>query len=103
VSTGGALPYHLPEAYVLEQLVSYRHRCKPPLEPLADYAQVIYVAHAAEEVARERSRMGRDVVARFTLEADGLRESPMPLVVEIWYRPNDTPNPLPPTVHAPCQ
>jgi hypothetical protein len=103
VSTGGALPYHLPEAYVLEQLVSYRHRCKPPLEPLADYAQVIYAAPTAHEVARERSRTGREVVARFTLEADGLRQSPMPLAVEIWYRPNDMANPIPSTVHAPCK
>ena len=56
VSTGGALPYLLPEAYVLEHLVSFRHHCKPALEPLADYAQVIYDADTAETVARERVR-----------------------------------------------
>jgi hypothetical protein len=102
VSTGGALPYHLPEAYVLEQLVSFRHDCKPFLEPLADYAQVIYDTGTAEDVARERARQQREVVARFTLVADGLREKPLPLAIEIWYRRAEIPNPLPRRIGDPC-
>lgn len=103
VSTGGLLPHLLPEAYVLEQLVSYRHDCKPALEPIADYAQIIYVANDTANIARERERQGREVVAQFTLEADGLRDKPLLLVVEIWYRPASAPNPLPPMVRGPCR
>lgn len=103
VSTGGLLPHLLPEAYVLEQLVSYRHDCKPALEPIADYAQVIYVANDAANIARERERQGREVVAQFALEADGLRVRPLPLVVEVWYRRASVPNPLPPMVRGPCR
>jgi len=103
VSTGGLLPHLLPEAYVLEQLVSYRHDCKPALEPIADYAQVIYAANDAANIAREREKQGREVVAQFTLEADGLRDKPLPLVVEIWYRPASASNPLPPMVRGPCR
>ena len=103
VSTGGILPFLLPEAYVLEHLVSFRHACKPALEPLADYAQVIYVADTADMVARERARQQRDVVARFTMEADGLRDRPMPLVIEIWHRKSALANPLPSGIREPCR
>jgi hypothetical protein len=103
VSTGGALPFLLPEAYVLEHLMSFRHDCKPLLEPLADYAQVIYVADTADTVAHERARQQRDVVARFTMEADGLRDRPMPLVIELWYRKSSLPNPLPSRVREQCR
>jgi len=103
VSTGGALPYLLPEAYVLEHLVSFRHHCKAALEPLADYAQVIYDADTVETVAQERGRQQREVVARFTVHADGLREKPMPLVIEIWHRAMPAPNPLPSRVREPCR
>ncbi|HTP97737.1 MAG TPA: hypothetical protein VMN56_00340 [Casimicrobiaceae bacterium] len=103
VSTGGMLPYLLPESYVFEQLVSYRHRCKPALEPLADYAQVIYDETNAEAIEGERIRQGREVIARFTLTADGLRAKPLPLAVEIWYRPSRAPNPLPSKAGEPCK
>ncbi|MFO1305781.1 MAG: hypothetical protein U1F54_18795 [Burkholderiales bacterium] len=103
VSTGGRLPFLLPDAYVFEQLVSYRHECKPALEPLADYSQVIYDANESTEVARQRVLQGREVVARFELEASGLRAEPLPLVIEIWYRAAEAPNPLPPRLSGQCR
>ena len=103
VSAGGLLPFLLPDAYVLEQLVSYRHGCRIAPEPLADYLQVIYVEEDSEAIARERMQQGREVIGRWTFVADGLREKPQALAVEIWYRPSAIPLTLPETIGAPCK
>jgi len=103
VSAGGLLPFLLPDAYVLEQLVSYRHRCRVPLEPLADYLQVIYADEHRESIARERVRQNREAIGRWTFVADGLRDKPRVVAVEIWYRASTIPLNLPETIGAPCK
>lgn len=103
VSTGGLLPYLMPEAYVFEQLVSYRHDCKAALEPLADYVQAIFPSDQSARFAEERMRLGRESIARFTFDADGLRNEPQTIVVEVWYRASDAPNSLPPKLRGACQ
>ena len=103
VSAGGLLPFLLPDAYVLEQLVSYRHRCRVSLEPLADYLQVIYADEHRESIARERVRQNREAIGRWTFVADGLRDKPRVVAVEIWYRASTIPLNLPETIGAPCK
>jgi hypothetical protein len=102
VSTGGMLPYRLPDAYVLEMLASYRHRCRPDLAAMADYQQVIYPAAASDQVAAERRAQGQELVHRQTFRADGLRAEPLELALEIWYQPNPQPLTLPSTIARPC-
>jgi hypothetical protein len=102
VSTGGMLPYRLPDAYVLESLASHRHRCRPDLAAMADYQQVIYPLATSAEVAAQRRAQGQDLVHRQTVSADGLRAQPLELALEIWYEPSPQSLTLPPTIGATC-
>lgn len=102
VSTGGLLPYLLPEAYTLEKLVSYRPHCEIALEPLADYVQVIYRGADVAAVAAERSRRDRELLAQEVLRIDGLLPRPDELYVELWYRRSTAANRLPPRIGDAC-
>jgi hypothetical protein len=102
VSTGGTLPYELPDAYVLEVLASYRHRCRPDIVAMADYQQVIYAADERAQVAAARRAIGQTLVASDVVVADGWRPKPLPLAVEIWFVPNPAPLTLPPAIGGEC-
>lgn len=86
VLTGGLLPFLVPEAYVFEALVSYRHRCVADYLAAADYVQVVYPDSKADAFEAERVRQGRERVSRRTLVVDGLRHQLQPIRVELWFR-----------------
>jgi hypothetical protein len=102
VSTGGMLPYMLPDAYVLEMLASYRHRCRPELAAMADYQQVAYSAQDRADVEKRRIASGQTLVSRQTVVADGLLDAPLELTLEIWHEPNPSPLTLPRTIGDAC-
>jgi hypothetical protein len=102
VSTGGILPYELPDAYVLEVLASYRHRCRPDIAAMADYQQVIYPAGERSQVEAARRASGQSLVAGDVVVADGLRPQPLPLAVQVWFVPNPAPLTLPPSIGGDC-
>jgi len=103
VNTGGMLPYLLPSAYVLETLVTYRHHCKPDLDLLADYVQVIYRGEQVAAIEAELLRRGQDRVARETIRVDGFTPHPYDVNVDLWYRRSNAPNPLPAKIGDPCK
>jgi len=102
VSTGGMLPYMLPDAYVLEMLASYRHRCRPELAAMADYHQVVYAAQDRADVENRRVASGQTLVSRQTVVAGGVLDSPLELLLEIWHEPNPSPLTLPRAIGEAC-
>lgn len=101
--TGGLLPYRLSDAYVLEPLVSYRHRCKPLLEPMADYQQVVFdFDRDAGELERNRIGRGMQRIHQQVFPVGGLRKEPMKLALEVWYQPNAEPLVIPPRIGEEC-
>lgn len=87
VMTGGTLPYLLPDAYVLELLVSYRHRCKPELYPLADYLQVVHKQNESVSLPNADAEQW-ERVSSHSFNARGLETNAIDGVVEIWFRRN---------------
>lgn len=105
VLTGGTLPYRLPEAYVLESLVSYRHRCSVGnLASFADYVQVVQNADAPSSSAQ---LFGGDaawqLISKHEITVDGLQNKPYRLRVDIWYQERPAPLILPQRINAPCR
>jgi len=103
VMTGGILPYLLPDSYVLESLVSYRHQCKPELYRFADYVQVVH--KAGESIQLPLDGANREPWQRISAHAftvRGLHRDPIDAVVEIWFRQNHSPLTLPPDIDGPC-
>lgn len=103
VLTGGTLPYRLPQAYALESLVSYRHRCSGNLASFADYAQVVQNADAPFSSAQ---LFGGDatwqLISKHEMTVDGLQNKPYRLRIDIWYQERPAPMILPQTIDAPC-
>ncbi len=103
VLTGGTLPYLLPRAYVLETLVSYRHRCTGNLANFADYAQVV---HNADAPMSETALFGREgtwtLISKHEITVDGLQGKPYRLRVDIWYQEHPAQPIFPPRVDQPC-
>jgi hypothetical protein len=104
VLTGGTLPYLLPSAYVLETLVSYRHRCTGNLSSFADYAQVVQNADApsSETVLFGREDTWR-LISKHEITVNGLQGKPYRLRVDIWYQEHPVPPVFPPRVDQPCR
>lgn len=102
VLTGGRLPYLVPDSYVFEKLVSYRHACRPEVAAAADYIQVVYPESEVGSVAAERERQGRQLVSHRSFAATGFRDAPVTINVELWYRLADGPIPLPGRVGGAC-
>jgi hypothetical protein len=103
VLTGGLLPYHLPEAYTLETLVSYRHRCHIDLPRFADYAQLVQNADApSASVPLSGAGEGWQLISKHELTADGWQNKPFRLRVDVWYHSDPLPVPLPARVDQPC-
>ena len=103
VMTGGTLPYLLPDAYVLEPLISYRHRCKPELYPFADYLQVVHKANESIQLPNAGSDAGPwERISAHSFAAQGLQKDPIDAVVEIWFRRNHSPPTLPTDINGPC-
>ena len=102
VDTGGIVPYQLADAYVLEALASYRHRCRPDLVAMADYEQAIYTAEEAAAVRARHAASGQSLVARETIVADGLRAQPLVVTIDIWHQPHPAPFTLPARIDEPC-
>lgn len=103
--TGGMLPYHLPEAYVLETLASYRRRCTVELTAAADYAQVVQNADAPSPPAK---LFGSDdgawqLISKHEMTVNGWQNKPFRLRVDIWYHALPAPLILPSTVGEPCR
>jgi len=86
VLTAGLLPFLVPEAYVFEVLVSYRHRCVADHLAASDYVQVIYPESDMAAFEAERLRQGRETVSRRTFVVDGFRHQSDVIRVELWYR-----------------
>ena len=104
VLTGGTLPYDLPDAYVLETLVSYRHHCSANLASSADYVQVIQNADAPlgpRQIFGEEDR-GWQLVSKHEITVRGLQDDPYRVRIDIWHQPRPAPVILPPTVNLPC-
>lgn len=105
VLTGGTLPYRLPEAYTLESLVSYRHRCSANLSSSADYVQVVQNADAPSSAT---ALFGSDekrwqLISKHEMTVDGIQNKPYRLRVDVWYQGEPAPVSLPPTIGQPCQ
>jgi hypothetical protein len=101
VMTGGTLPYLLPDAYVLELLVSYRHRCKPELYPLADYLQVVHKQNESVSLPNAGGEQWKRVSSH-PFSARGLEANAIDGVVEIWFRRNHSPLTLPADINGAC-
>lgn len=102
VRTGGMVPWVVPDSYVLEELVSFRHRCRPDLEPMADYVQMIYSGRDAPAAETMRKQQGRTVIAHDVLMAGGLWPEPMEVHVATWFGPTRQGLILPERVDMPC-
>ncbi|MBS0319249.1 MAG: hypothetical protein JSR18_01795 [Proteobacteria bacterium] len=103
VETGGLLPYRVPDAYVLEKLVSYRDNCANPGARAADYWQVFRpVPAGVAPEALPPPAPGWERVSTRTLTVDGLMASPQRLAVELWFQRDPAPPRLPPTIHGGC-
>jgi hypothetical protein len=92
----GKLPYLLDEAYVFEELISYRHDCRDvDLNAAADYV------HLMRSAADEALKPGAgEVIWSARSGFPGCVECGVEWVV--LYNPSPSPNPLPPTTHGPC-
>ena len=103
VMTGGTLPYLLPDAYVLELLISYRHRCKPALYPFADYLQVVHRENEPIKLPGSGVDAGEwERISSHRFSAQGLEKAPIDGVVEIWFRRNHSPLTLPADINGAC-
>jgi arabinofuranosyltransferase len=105
VLTGGALPYNLPNAYALESLVSYRHRCSSgDLVSFADYAQVVQNADAPSSPAKlfGREDAAWQLISKHEMTVNGLQNKPFRLRVDIWYQEHPAPLILPARIDQPC-
>jgi hypothetical protein len=104
VLTGGTLPYRLPHAYVLESLVSYRHRCSGNLASFADYAQIVHNADAPLSVTQLFGREGAawQLISKHEITVRGLQEKPYRLRVDIWFQEHPARLIFPSRVDEPC-
>jgi hypothetical protein len=91
------MPYHLPDAYVFEQLVSYRSRCRPDTRRAADYLHVIWPAFGPVSRQLPPGSTTRRV-ASTAIEFNGRTEH-----VEVYFQPRAAPNPLPPRLGGDCR
>jgi hypothetical protein len=104
VLTGGTLPYRLPHAYVLELLVSYRHRCSGNFASFADYAQIVHNADAPLSAAQLFGREGAawQLISKHEITVKGLQEKPYRLRVDIWFQEHPARLIFPSRVDEPC-
>ena len=104
VLTGGTLPYSLPDAYILETLVSYRHHCSGNFALFADYVQIIQNADAPlgpRQIFGEEDR-GWELVSKHELTVRGLQDNHYRVRIDIWHQPHPAPVIFPPMVNQPC-
>jgi hypothetical protein len=92
----GALPWELPQAYVFEQLVSFRHRCAVDGRKAADYIQVMWPRHGPLESQLE-AVPGARLVSHTAIVFDGRMEN-----LDVFFNPHPISNPLPGRVDQPC-
>ncbi len=103
VETGGLLPWRVPEAYVLEKLVSWRRYCANPGARAADYWQVFRpVPEGVAADALPAPAPGWERVSTRTITVDGLMPAPQRLAVELWFQQDAAPPRLPATVDGSC-
>lgn len=92
----GALPWELPDAYVFEPLVSFRHRCGFDGRMGADYIQIIWPRHGSVE-GQLGAVSGARLVSHAAIVFDG-----SPQNFDVFFNPHPFPNPLPGRVDQPC-
>jgi arabinofuranosyltransferase len=92
----GVLPWELPNAYVLEQLVSFRHRCEVDRRKVADYFTVIWPREGPLE-AQLDGVPGARLVGHAAIVFDGEAQN-----FDVFFNPRPIANPLPGRVDQPC-
>lgn len=93
----GRLPAAMPEAYVFEALVSYRHHCHGPWTAYADYIQLLTPRHGDRAAQLGPVAGSARLVESRQLRFDGTDES-----FEVWFNPHPLPMSLPSRVGGSC-
>jgi hypothetical protein len=101
VQTAGVLPFFLPDAYVLELLVSYRHLCPSPHQAAADYWQVFRDLPAGEAAAAPMPPHWY-LISAHNVDVTALTQPPHRVSVELWFQPYPAEPRLPATVDGAC-
>jgi hypothetical protein len=101
VQTAGVLPFFLPDAYVLELLVSYRHSCPSPHQAAADYWQVFRDVPAGEEAPLPMPA-GWYLISAHNVDVTALAQPPHRVSVELWFQPYPAEPRLPATINGAC-
>ena len=93
----GVIPYYARDAYIIEQLISYRKRCTPPLQDSADYIHVAVpgLGTLQEQLGRQYGHV--ELISSHIIEYDGKLDTFM-----IYYQPNPIQTALPIYVDDPC-
>lgn len=95
----GALPMALPEAYIFEDLVSYRRHCpRVDLKPYADYVLIHVPIHGPRAAQIPAGWLPRGPLKTWSFPFDDHQSTSL----ELWFNPDPKPNPLPPRVDGPC-
>jgi hypothetical protein len=101
VQTAGVLPFLVPDAYVLELLVSYRHACPSPHQAAADYWQVFRDVPSGDDGPLP-APAGWDLISVHNVDVTVLAQSPHRVAVELWFQPHPAEPSLPPTIDGAC-
>jgi hypothetical protein len=93
----GALPYAYPQAYIFEELISFRHDCALRLKAHADYVHLFTRhGHVLRLLLPVRARQVR-LVSRQRIQFNGQEESLL-----VYYNPAPLENRLPPRIFQRC-
>jgi arabinofuranosyltransferase len=95
--TGGVLPYELPDAYVYEQLVSYRHHCYYYPSRTTDYAHIPPELVKGPVWSDPDLRRRMHLVSERSMEFDRIR-----LRFNVYFIERPEPNRLPNTIDGRC-
>jgi hypothetical protein len=93
----GLMPYQLREAYIYEDLVSYRRECRYDWGLSADYLHIVAPRHGETASQLPRPEASYELVSRRRIVFNGVPEDFL-----VFYNPEPQPNRLPPRVDGPC-